>query len=102
MKIDLLKIVENNKKIEEQENVLERKREVRRLISMIIKGDEEFYTNDEGLIKEIGIKVSKKDKDCNDYLWTRFIDTQNHGRIRIRLNKTNIQKIQKYIDKEEN
>lgn len=99
MKIDLLKIVENNKKIEEQENVLERKREVRKLISVIIKGNEEFYTNDEGLIKEIGIKVSKKDMNCP--MWPIPIDMQNHGRIRVKLNKTNIQKIQNYIDKEE-
>lgn len=89
--------MKTTKKIEEQENVLKRKREVRRLISEIIKGNEEFYTYDEGLIKEIGIKVSKKDMNCP--VWTSLIE--NRGRIRIELNKTNIQKIQKYINKEE-
>lgn len=98
MKIDLLKIVEENKKIEEQENILERKREIRELISAIVKGEDIFYTNDEELIKEIGIKVSKKDMNYNNPWYSPF---SINGKIKIKLNKTNIQKIQDYINKEE-
>jgi len=93
--MDLLKIYENNKKEEEkyesEKKNYELKREFRRLISSVVKGDKKFGTNDSELIEKLNIKKAKPGSEISSFYRI------NYSYI-FELNKTNIQKIQKYID----
>lgn len=96
MKIDLLKMSENSKKdkkeiaieIEEREF----KDELYDTIAAICKGDDCFKTNKTQFETKLGIKL----KDNFDGLMFLGPSPKKYS---FKLNKKNIQKIQKYIDK---
>lgn len=93
--MDLLKIYENVKKQEENEEKtkkeIEKKKEIRKLIADIILGKDIFYTNSKELCEALKIQYQKTDGCTHSsygflYYYYRF-----------KLNKTNIAKIQKYL-----
>lgn len=97
MKIDLLKMSENSKKrkkeiateIEESEF----KDELYDTIAAICKGDDCFKTNKTQFETKLGIKLKEILKDGLMFLGP------SPKKYSFKLNKKNIQKIQKYIDK---
>lgn len=94
MNIDLLSVFENNKEIENKQKELNKEKELMELITYIIQGRETFKTDNKELLEEIGIKYKKID----NFGYMPFI---RGGQYEIKLNKTNIKKIQNYIDMEE-
>lgn len=108
MKIDLLKIFENNKKIDEERAKIKQKEELNKIIAAIIKNDDYYYCDDKELIEKIGIKIKNK-KRPNPYVYNYTYNYvvngitchTNEDSFKIELNKTNIKKIQNYIDKGE-
>lgn len=93
MNIDLLSIYENNKQIENQEKELKKEKELMELITYIIQGKETFLTNSKELLEEIGLKYKK----AKDFIYVPFM----RGQYEVKLDKTNIKKVQNYIDMEE-
>ena len=91
--MDLLKIYEKNKELEKKQNDLRSKEEIKDIVCSIIKGDETYKVNNKTkkILKEIGIKAYNRN-------FQGLFGMINEEYIK--LNKTNIQKIQKYIDKE--
>lgn len=103
--MNLLEIYEENKKekevFENQKKEHEFKKELKRLISSIIEGRDCFYTNNEELIEKLNIKAKKETKNnftINMYDYHGY--SLNSFEYVFDLNKTNIQKVQKYIDEE--
>lgn len=93
--MDLLKIYENIKKQEENEEKtkkeIEKKKEIRKLIADIILGKDIFYTNSKELCKDLGIKYDTNGRQCpSGFFYSYYY-------YRFKLNKTNIAKIQKYL-----
>lgn len=93
--MDLLKIYENVKKQEENEEKtkkeIEKKKELRKLIADIILGKDIFYTNSKELCEALKIQYQKADgyTHCGyGFLYYYY---------KFKLNKTNIAKIQKYL-----
>ena len=95
MKIDLLKICEENKKIEELKEEVNLKKELRNLISAIIKNNDNYTTDSKKLVEELKVKY-KEEEICGH----SFFDYGKVKEYKIKLTKENIKKIQKYIDKE--
>ena len=93
MKIDLQKILEDNKKIKELEEKAKFKRELNDLICYILRDNKEYYTDSDELIKELGVKY-KENKQNHFSCFPSSMYT-------IKLTKENIKKIQDYINKEE-
>lgn len=98
MKIDLLKFVENNNEIQELKNEVEFKKELNKLISNIITGEENFYTNNEELIDKLDLKFEKAE---NYGRWLVINSFSCQKDYKVKLTKTNIRKVQDYINKEE-
>lgn len=98
--MDLLKIYEDVKKQKEKEEKtikeIHVEKEIRKLLASIIKGEELFYTNVKELCEDLKVKYDSKDT------FTDF-GTLGFGlyHYRFKLNKTNITKIQKYIEEKE-
>lgn len=57
-----------------------------------MKGDEEFTTDSKLLITKLNIKAKERDTNLSLFIGIK--------KYKIKLNKTNIKKIQKYIDEE--
>lgn len=92
MKLDLLSIVNNNKKIKEEEIELGVKKDLLELLSSIIKGEERFYTDNIELINRIKLKYKKNEYiNCLSF---RYLSIK----YKVELTDENIKKIQKYID----
>lgn len=98
--MNLLEIYENSKqedeKYKQEKKNYELKKELRKLMSEIVKGTEEFGTNNKDLIKELDIKKFKKRDNCSSIYYSPFSTSYEYS---FKINKTNIQKVQKYIDK---
>lgn len=94
MKIDLQKIIEDNKKTKELEGEVEFKQELNDLICCIIRDAEEYYTNSDELIKRLGVKYRQQNK-------RNYFSYFSNNKYGIKLTKENIKKIQNYINKEE-
>ena len=94
MNIDLLSIYEKNQEIQKQVEEIKEKKELNELIGYILNGKETFSTDIKELLEKIGLKYKKRE---NYLCYTPF--TRN-GLYEIKLNKTNIKKIQEYIDRE--
>jgi hypothetical protein len=98
--MDLLKIYEDVKKQKEKEEKtvkeIEVEKELRKLIASIIRGEEHFFTNSKKLCEDLKVKYDNRDT---------FTDFGSLGfglyHYRFKLNKTNITKIQKYIEEKE-
>lgn len=101
MKIDLLKFVEKNEELEEEQLEIKIKRELRRLISSIIQGEEYFYTNCEDLYERIGIKYVRLDSFAMFSVSSPDSWGWHGGNYKTKLTKANIRKIQEYINGEE-
>ncbi len=97
MKIDLLKFVEGNKKTKDLQDEVDFKKELNKLIANIITGEKEFFTNSDMLIEKLNIKCKKNIFDVS----RSFFEFYPLKKYTFKLNKTNIKKIQSYIDKEE-
>ena len=93
MKIDLQKIIEDNKKTKELEEKVEFKRELNDLICYIVRDTLEYYTDNYEFIKELGVKYKENKQN--------YFNCFSNSKYTIKLTKENIKKIQKYINKEE-
>ena len=78
---------ETKKEIEEQE-------ELRTILSSIIEGKKEYYTNNKGLLEKIGIKYKKRENGTITWKigWKGYY---------FKFNKTNLNKIEQYLRKED-
>lgn len=95
MKIDLLKICEENKKIEDLQEEVNLKKELRNLISAVIKNNDDYTTGSKKLVEELKVKYKEEER------WSSsFYSYDKVKEYKIKLTKENIKKIQKYIDKE--
>ncbi len=100
MKIDLMKFVENNKKIEDLRQQAKKKTEINRIIAELIENKEFFFTNEKELLDEIGIKYSKNDT-YSGLVYNQFnVTFTGNADYKFKFTKENIKKIQKFIDKE--
>ncbi len=96
MIVDLNKYIEINKEIEELKEDAEMREELNNLVAAIIKGEEKYYTDSKKLIETL--KINTKKETYNKYsMWASY---PKEGYI-IKLNKTNIEKVNKYINKGE-
>lgn len=97
--MDLIKIYEENKQKEKEAKELKENLELdmatKKLIADIIQGKEDFFTNSKKLLEEIGLKYEETKNCCN---YGFGFSVYNYC---VKLNKTNIRKIQKYIDDKE-
>lgn len=97
--MDLVKIYEENKQKEKEakefKETLEVEQATKKLIADIIQGKEDFYTNSKRLLEEIGLKYEETKNICN---YGFSFGIYNYC---VKLNKSNIRKIQKYIDDKE-
>lgn len=97
--MNLLEIFEDNERVKKAEEKLDAKREehheLKEIISEIIRGDETHYTDNEDLLKKIGIKYKKS--ECS-YMPLPFRHFEYERRIYFEYNKTNVKKIQKYLE----
>lgn len=96
MKIDLMRFVEDNKEIDELRKKAKNKTEVNKLITSIINGEDEFYSDEEDLLKEMGLKYKKR--ECSSYSMIYWNINKQMGKYKVNLTKENIKKVQKYID----
>ena len=98
MKIDLLKFVDDNKKIKDLENEADFKKELNKLIAKIIEGGEKFYTDSDELVNKLKLKAKKT--ECidgrNSFGWV-IKKSYKYG---IKLTKENIKRVQEYLDEE--
>jgi len=102
MKIDLLKIYEDNKKIDKLKDEIQFKEELNRLLSDIVMNKEKFYTDNEYMLKKLSLKYSKnKQKEKNTFYCISFSGNEYYAKYTINLTKENIKKIQDYVNKEE-
>ncbi len=97
--MDLIKIYEKNKKENEEfekvKNDYKLKQEIRSFIADIIQGKENYYTNNKEFIDKLELSFKKKNNTGS--LWSpSYIGYANYT---IKINKTNINKLQKYLDK---
>ncbi len=96
MNIDLLKIYENNKELEKEEEKLLNKKGIRKMIVAIIERNENYYTDNKELLDELGVKYSK----CqSQYSW-EYTGPKRLGGYKVKLTKENIKRIQKYLSEE--
>lgn len=97
--MNLLKIYEQNEKNKNElktvENKLKLEKEINRLIASVIEGNTEFGTNNEDIFEELGIKKCKR-RESEYHCFNPF---NPYREFYIKINKTNIKKIQNYIDK---
>lgn len=95
MIVNLNKYIEINKEIEELKEDAEMREELNNLVASIIKGEKTYYTDSKKLIETL--KINAKKETYNKYsMWV----SPREG-YAIKLNKTNIEKVNKYINKEE-
>ena len=100
MKIDLLDFVDSNKSINNLREEAGFRQELNNLIAAIIRGEEDYYTSNDKLIENLGLKA----KPIQDILDKRFgtgvCIYRNPEQYKIVLNKANIKRVQKFIDNE--
>lgn len=95
MKIDLFKIQEYNNIIKKEEENIEFKKEIKKLIIAIIDDEGIFKTPNIKLLEEMKIKYKTENE-----LWFDSIRLPKYGKMAtIKLNKTNIKKINDYLNK---
>lgn len=95
MIVDLNKYIEINKEIEELKEDAEMRTELNNLVAAIIKGEKTYYTDSKKLIDTL--KINAKKEIYNRY--SMWVSTKEG--YAIKLNKTNIKKINNYINKGE-
>jgi recombinational DNA repair ATPase RecF len=95
MIVNLNKYIEINKEIEELKKDAEMREELNNLVAAIIKGEKIYYTDSKKLIDTL--KINAKKETYNKYsMWG--ISKEDYA---IKLNKTNIEKVNKYINEGE-
>ena len=100
MKIDLLKIIEDNKKIDELRAEAGFRQEINKLIVAIVNNEKEYYTDNKENIEKLNLKYEKDEKSYSYSYIPLFPTEQNCRKYVIRLTKENIKKIQKYVNEE--
>lgn len=98
MKIDLLKFVDDNKKIKDLEDEADFKKELNKLIAKIIEGGEKFHTDSDELVNKLKLKFKKINyiDGRNSFGWV----VQKACKYEIKLTKENIKRVQEYLDEE--
>lgn len=95
MIVNLNKYIEINKEIEELKEDAKMREELNNLVAAIIKGEEKYYTDSKKLIDTL--KINAKKETYNKYsMWVNIREG-----YAIKINKTNIEKVNKYINKGE-
>lgn len=103
--LDLEKFVEYKKGINDLREEAKFRSELTKLVCAIIEDDEcdAYFVESDLLIERIGIKC-KKTKKCGKYMGkytvSYYWNTADNMGYWVKLNKTNIKKIQDYINKE--
>lgn len=100
MNIDLIKVYEENKKIEKNQEELDEQKELRDLLSAIVGNKKYFYTNNEKFLKKLNIKYGKNTQNHVISYGYNYSTWGSCGDYFINLTKENIKKIQKYINEE--
>ena len=102
--MNLLEIYEENKKRKEEEKRQDEERafneEIREIECEIILGKEKHYSNNEKVLKTIDIKYKKN----SNFVYYPIFAIEDRIKLRkyyFEYNKTNIKKIQNYIDNKE-
>ena len=99
MKIDLLGIVQINEATNSMEREVEFRRELHKLIASIFNDEEYFFTKSDELVERTNVKVEKRTGNIiskeTDFRWNI-----NPYKYSIKLTKSNIKKVQKYLDNE--
>lgn len=96
MKIDLLDFVDYNKRIDSLRIEADFREELNSIIAAIIKGEIKYYTSNDTLIENVGLKA----KQVKEIFITREWPYKKPDKYIIELNKANIKRVQKYIDNE--
>lgn len=97
MNIDLLEIYENNKKIEKEQEKVNKEKELRRLLSYIIKDEEEWQTDNKELLEEMQVKYKEKKYETRGFY--PFGKIMENYKYDVKLTKENIKKINAYLKK---
>ena len=99
--MNLLEIFEENQKRIEEENQQDSERklnkEIREIKAEIIEGEIIHYTDNKEIFNMLDIKCKKNFTSCVAPI---FFDTKSYRKYYFDYNRTNIKKIQKYIDKQ--
>ena len=98
MKIDLFDFVgvnENTKILEEE---IAFRKELHKLIAAIISDEESFYTDNDELVERLKLKTKNVSNIISKATGGNW--TYKTFRYKVELNKSNIKKVQKYLDNE--
>lgn len=95
--MDLLKIYNENQEREKQKEELKLQEKINELVSDVIQNKSDFISDDEKVFKELGIKYKRKKKD-----YIRIGECFRCGDYYAPINKTNIKKLNDYINKRSN
>ena len=99
--MDLLKIYNENqereKEFKKQKEEYELQKEIKKFVADIIRNNEEFYSNNKKVFEELDIKSKRRDRflECAGYY-------SKPGDYYAPINKTNIKKLNDYINKRSN
>lgn len=96
--MDLLKIYNENqereKEFKKQKEKYELQKEINGFVVDIIRNEPEFYSNNKKVFEELGIKYKRKKMN--------YISIGRYGNYYAPINKTNIKKLNDYINKRSN
>lgn len=99
--MDLLKIYNENqereKEFKKQKEEYELQKEINGFVVDIIRNNERFYSNNKKVFEELGIKYKRKNKD-----YIRIGEYSRYSGYYAPINKTNIKKLNDYINKRSN
>lgn len=99
--MDLLKIYNENqereKEFKKQKEEYELQKEIKKFVVDIIRNEKEFYSNNKKAFEELGIKYKRKKRD-----YILIGECFRYGDYYAPINKTNIKKLNDYINKRSN
>lgn len=99
--MDLLKIYNENqereKEFKKQKEEYALQKDINGFVVDIIRNEKEFYSNNKKVFEELGIKYKRKKKD-----YIRIGECSRYGGYYAPINKTNIKKLNDYINKRSN
>lgn len=99
--MDLLKIYNENqereKEFKKQKEEYELQKEINGFVVDIIRNNERFYSNNKKVFEELGIKYKRKNKG-----YICIGEYSRYGGYYAPINKTNIKKLNDYINKRSN
>lgn len=98
--MDLLKIYNENQEREKQKEELKLQEKINELVSEVIQNKSDFISDDEKVFKELKIKFKKEGCSCSADLYNLTPKFQFNYIAPI--NKTNIKKLNDYINKRSN